>query len=753
MLKNGLKFVPDPRKFDKDQFITDTENFAKKLKTYFYLGETKLQDKNFRDNMFSNPSRWVPPEPEDPVIQSVVKGIKLNGENPSFNKNFRPNMCPEMYESLDNLKNNPQIVIKDADKGGATIIMAKDEYHLKMEEILSDEGTYININLNEMPLNKLMAKVKRFVKSHETYFTEKEIDYLCNFEPSLAYIYGKPKIHKCQKLQQLVSCGSHTHNNVLNYRLNELNISMRPIVSGRRCPVSRLCELAKLLLAPFEKLIPHLIIDSFDFLRRLPKVITGTDICMIAIDIEKLYPSISNELGQEALNFWLEEYKNSFIKDFDTKFTIDLVRFIQDNVYLTFNEKLYRQRQGTAMGKNHAPPYANLTIAYLIIKRLYPRLETRFGVAVRAHIEQNIFIYLDDGFILLDQHILHPDTLIKMLNELDSNIKFTYEKSNVQIAFLDILIKIEKTTLSKINGLHSYDISTDIFHKETDAFNYLPFNSSAPRHIKRNIPYTLARRIAAIVSDNTIQIKRYHDLKIRLINKKYPLELINDGISKAQSMERSNLLTKNQRKNTENTVSLVFDYNPKIVDPAQKVRELSTNLQYVNKVKIGKRKEPNIIVARRQPLNLLRILTLSKVRDQNIQHFNDFNFSKCRDKRCETCEIVIKEQKYTTKNGYTLRRNFKFTCKSRDFIYVIVCGGCSREYVGETGSKLNIRMNLHRNQIQHEKYANLKCSKHIKTCGKTNFKVFPFYKCFKQCHKLRETLETKFRNLIKPELH
>ena len=133
-------------------------------------------------------------------------------------------------------------------------------------------------------------------------------------------------------------------------------------------------------------------------------------------------------------------------------------------------------------------------------------------------------------------------------------------------------------------------------------------------------------------------------------------------------MERSDLLTKNQRKTSENNVSLVFDYNPKIFDPAQKVRELSTNLQYVNKVKIGKRKEPNIIVARRQPLNLLRILTLSKVRDQNIQHFNDFNFSKCRDKRCETCEIVIKEQKYTTKNGYTLRRNFKFTCKSRDFI-------------------------------------------------------------------------------------
>ena len=61
---------------------------------------------------------------------------------------------------------------------------------------------------------------------------------------------------------------------------------------------------------------------------------------------------------------------------------------------MTFNEDTYKQIQGTAMGKDHAPPYANIVIAYLVETRLYPNLKAQYGGYVMLHIKENLKLYL-----------------------------------------------------------------------------------------------------------------------------------------------------------------------------------------------------------------------------------------------------------------------------------------------------------------------------------------------------------------------
>ena len=78
---------------------------------------------------------------------------------------------------------------------------------------------------------------------------------------------------------------------------------------------------------------------------------------------------------------------------------------------------------------------------------------------------------------------------------------------------------------------------------------------------------------------------------------------------------------------------------------------------------------------------------------------------------------------------------------------------CKEEYIGETGCQINLRTNLHRNQIENEKYSQIKASRHIHTCGNNKFKMFPFHKCFKRCQIYREEVEEKYRKLVKPKLH
>ena len=141
--------------------------------------------------------------------------------------------------------------------------------------------------------------------------------------------------------------------------------------------------------------------------------------------------------------------------------------------------------------------------------------------------------------------------------------------SNEQIPFLDVLVKMEKD-----EDTNTFTIHTDIFHKETDAFNYFPFNSSAPRHIARNIPYNLARRISMIVSENQIKETRFKELKLRLLDKKYPVHLIDDAIKTARNLNRADLIVRKDKKDKAKAITMVINHNPNIRDPSIKTKEV-----------------------------------------------------------------------------------------------------------------------------------------------------------------------------------
>ena len=76
------------------------------------------------------------------------------------------------------------------------------------------------------------------------------------------------------------------------------------------------------------------------------------------------------------------------------------------------------------------------------------------------------------------------------------------------------------------------------------------------------------------------------------------------------------------------------------------------------------------------------------------------------------------------------------TIDSRNLIYVVICPTCKKEYIGETGiggSKLRDRVRIYRQHIQRPEHENLKVEKHLRTCGKGNFPIFPFLQLRSNC--------------------
>ena len=67
------------------------------------------------------------------------------------------------------------------------------------------------------------------------------------------------------------------------------------------------------------------------------------------------------------------------------------------------------------------------------------------------------------------------------------------------------------------------------------------------------------------------------------------------------------------------------------------------------------------IKSQRQPQNLKRILTSSIFRENTIQ-----GVTKCNNKQCEICDIIIEEKSYTFKNPETrfkINKDLSFTQK------------------------------------------------------------------------------------------
>ena len=110
--------------------------FDRKLRLkYFFILDTTTTSTTQQigeDNTTLYPSSgWTPPSGQDPflesyrstIIHNTLKEIKRKN-----NRKFKRNLKKEEVIAINTLRNNKDIVIKPADKGGDIVIMNKEDY-------------------------------------------------------------------------------------------------------------------------------------------------------------------------------------------------------------------------------------------------------------------------------------------------------------------------------------------------------------------------------------------------------------------------------------------------------------------------------------------------------------------------------------------------------------------------------------------------------------------------------------------------
>ena len=767
LLKNGLKFIPSPKRLDNVEFESDIMGLSDKVKWNYAFNKPLVQHNT---PMVSSPSQKYPPKPKNAQIKLLLNNIESITPQLKSWTNYHKNMPNKLYKALERLIQSDTI-IKSADKGSGVVLMDNDFYNDAIREMLSDTNTYSPV---EMDCGTLILKIEAFVYKWRSVFTKYEQDVITKEPSDMAFMYGLPKIHKSKSIQE----ATNLQKGMIITIHRPKDLKFRPIISCRKCPTTKLCQALDTLLRAFIPKLTYCIKDTWDFLRRLPTDVEP-DCYMVTADITSLYTNISTEKGCESITYFYEKYPDLIEKRVSLKFLLELYVFCQENLYFNFGNETHQQTTGAGMGKIYAPALANIKIAYdeIILEEFIRRT---FSEEIASYFLNNYVRFLDDVWFLWRMAFEGIDRIKEKMGRIDKNIQYVFSYSNTtthenSIPFLDVLLTIK-------NG----KLDTDIYAKETDTFNYLPFSSSHPRHVARNIPFVLAKRIKGIVSSDEKVKSRISEMRDRLKNKGYPNRVIDAGIKKANLISREAIITHKSttppNNNATNDVTLVtipesnnINPNPRsaiggnIQDHINKPPQIEPKPVYFvstfnekcfpiddkiknavthfNSIKQCKDNKLKINVSHRRSPSLRDLLMHKKNKNKS------FSVSKCK-KGCVFCEYLIEGTSVTLKNGITVHTNFNFQCKSRNCLYIAICGGCNEFYVGETGDKLSSRFSTHRNQGKESAFlVPVQADQHFRVCGNNEYQVYPFLRPKRNSRVLRQAQERYWIKKLRPTLN
>ena len=375
-------------------------------------------------------------------------------------KHTIPRLPPAHSQALKDLKQDTNVILSRPDKGRGIVIMDKQEYISKVEDILSDQTKFTAITeeahkvvtrAEDRLINLLRTLKKDKIITSDTY------KYIYPSGSSPGIMYATPKTHKKR----------------------DQGTPVRPILASIGTFNYNLAKFFVPLLDPLTR-NEYTIKDSFELVNEITQLEIDNFV-MASFDIESLFTNIPLAETVSIISDSLFEDTEKFNNFNKSQFTKLLNLAVNDSPFF-FNDKLYIQRDGMAMGSALGPTFANCFLCY----------HEKNWLADCPSDFKPLFYrrFVDDTLLLFRDHS-HINKFLTYLNKKHDNINFTVEhETDGKLPFLDILLT--KNTNS---------ISTSVYRKPTFTGLGINFLSFVPEQFKTNAIKTLLYRCYNICSD------------------------------------------------------------------------------------------------------------------------------------------------------------------------------------------------------------------------------------------------------------
>ncbi|XP_071177436.1 uncharacterized protein [Mytilus edulis] len=401
----------------------------------------------------------------------------------------------------------------------------------------------------------------------------------------------------------------------------------------------------------------------------------------VSMDVCSLYTNIPKDEGIAACEKVWNTRKD---KHPQTDCLVQLLKLVLENNNFIFNDKHFIQIDGTSMGTKMAPSFANIFMG---------DLEERILLSV-PYKPLSWLRFIDDIDMKWNDTAEHLQDFLDHCNQFHQSIKFTSEFSSEKIAFLD-------TTTFVKNGV----MTTDLHTKKTDKHQFLSPKSCHPKHCSRSIPYSQAIRLKRICSSESKLNYRLGQLKTQLKSRGYKTQNITDAFDKAKEKDRASLMEYKDKTTRADRIPFVVTFHPDLTNISSSIRKHWRLIENDSSLKEIFPSPP--VIAYRRPKNLKDILVTSKVKKHETSKFGCYK--QCGRRNCKCCKAANTDHSFSstvTKQRYNIY--VTSNCKTENSIYILTCGTCKLQFVGETETTFNIRLNNHRSFIQKEETVQLR---------------------------------------------
>ena len=399
LLSFGLEFCLPIHKPKFNNHYLQYETLAERLKTHL----------TFNTNF-------------DKVTETIKQSADLNLKNskplPIFNNFFNK----QDLQLLKNLSKNINLIITRPDKGRGVVILNKKDYIDKVTAVISDttKFTPLDINTDIYKLSiQLEDKNNRFLSELEkkkviTSYQYKTL-YASGSTPGV--MYGLPKIHK-------------------------QNIPTRPVLAAYNTASFKLAKFLVPILQPFT-IGECSIKNSYDFFKEISRLSLPSEFHLASFDVVSLFTNIPlNETIDIIIKKAFSDHQ--YYYNFNKAQLQQALSIASKDIHFSFNQIIYKQIDGVAMGSPLGPTLANI---FLNFHENIWLLECPLDF-------KPIFYrrYVDDTFLIFKSKA-HIPLFLQYLNIKHQNIQFTSElETDNSISFLDM--KLHKTDLKLLAEIY-----------------------------------------------------------------------------------------------------------------------------------------------------------------------------------------------------------------------------------------------------------------------------------------------------------
>ena len=236
---------------------------------------------------------------------------------------------------------------------------------------------------------------------------------------------------------------------------------------------------------------------------------------ILCADVTSLYPNIPIDIGIATVRRVLQD-----LKCFTTghlNFLMDLLHWVLTENYCIFDEVIYHQIKGTAMGTPTAVSYSNI-----FLYGIEAPILLKYGHSYYTR-------YIDDVFSIFHSRE-QAQLFITEFNSIIPSIKF----EAVTIADSGVMLDNELTLIPSQDLSHLV-ISHTIYQKERNIYQYIPIMSEHSPHIFKNFVYQELQRYRLACTNDTDYNKICSSFLQRLTARGYPEEIFSTALKKVPS--------------------------------------------------------------------------------------------------------------------------------------------------------------------------------------------------------------------------